>query len=501
MSTSSEPVTDFAKIRVGVQSLDDAIIKLGDLKKVNPNLADKTAVLRAINNCDIRQMREISKFFMRISGIYSRIINHLADLYRYDWLITPYLGGSSSKQEKVIQEFDSASRMLDSFGVKRFLGNCAQKVLVRGAYYGYIIRDGKESVQIQELDPNYCRSRFSVRGRPAVEMNMKFFDDFYKDQTQRLRILNLLPQEFKRGYVLYKDNKLPAEVPGDGSGWYLLNVENAFKFNINDVDYPCFMSVIPHIIDLDAAQDLDRKKMAQKLLKILIQKMPVDKNGDLVFDVDEAQELHNNAVKMLGKAIGIDVLTTFADVEVADLADKNNVSSVDELEKVERTVYNEAGTAQNLFNTDGNIALEKSILDDEANMYDLVLQFEAFLNDLLMPYNKSPKKLYLKAEILPTTIYNYKDLSKLYKEQAQLGYSKMLPQVALGKTQSSILATAKFENEILKLSEIFVPLQSSNTMSGKSAAAPKADEKKVGREEKPDDEKSEKTIRNLESVS
>jgi len=103
--------------------------------------------------------------------------------------------------------------------------------------------------------------------------------------------------------------------------------------------------------------------------------MPLDKNGDLIFDVDEAQQLHNNAVRMLGKAIGIDVLTTFAEVEVADMADKNTATTIDELEKVERTVYNESGTAQNLFNTDGNIALEKSILDDEANMYNLLLQF------------------------------------------------------------------------------------------------------------------------------
>jgi hypothetical protein len=34
------------------------------------------------------------------------------------------------------------------------------------------------------------------------------------------------------------------------------------------------------------AQDLDRKKMAQKLLKIIIQKLPLDKNGDLIFDPD-----------------------------------------------------------------------------------------------------------------------------------------------------------------------------------------------------------------------
>jgi len=52
--------------------------------------------------------------------------------------------------------------------------------------------------------------------------------------------------------------------------------------------YPPFMAVIPALIDLDAAQELDRKKMAQKLLKIIIQKLPLDKNGDLLFDIDEA---------------------------------------------------------------------------------------------------------------------------------------------------------------------------------------------------------------------
>ena len=81
--------------------------------------------------------------------------------------------------------------------------------------------------------------------------------------------------------------------------------------------------------------------------------MPIDKNGDLIFDVDEARELHKNAVNMLGKAIGINVLTTFADVKVEDLSDHSNESAADQLEKVERTVYNEAGVSQMQFNTSG----------------------------------------------------------------------------------------------------------------------------------------------------
>lgn len=142
----------------------------------------------------------------------------------------------------------------------------------------------------------------------------------------------------------------------------------------------------------------------------------MDKNGELLFDIDEAQQLHNNAVRMLNKAIGIDVLTTFADVTVADLADKNATASIDELEKVERTAFNNFGTAQNLFNTEGNLALEKSILNDEASISNLILQFETFLNDLIAPFNVSFKKYYFKVQILSTTIYNYKELSKMYKE-------------------------------------------------------------------------------------
>lgn len=232
--------------------------------------------------------------------------------------------------------------------------------------------------------------------------------------------------------------------------------------------------------------------------------MPIDKNGDLVFDVDEAQQLHNNAVQMLSKAIGIDVLTTFADVEVADMADNKTSTTTDDLEKVERTVYNEAGVSQMQFNTDGNIALEKSVLNDEASMWNLIQQFETFLNVLLIPYNRSPKKVTYRAQILPTTIYNYKDLAKQYKEHTQLGYSKMLPQVALGQSQSAVLATAYFENDILDLVNVFIPPLMSSTMNAEVLTRKQNNAESgdgAGRPEKEDDEKSTKTIQNKESMS
>ena len=85
----------------------------------------------------------------------------------------------------------------------------------------------------------------------------------------------------------------------------------------------------------------------------------------------------------------------------------------------------------------------------------------------------------------------------------------MLPQIALGHSQSFILNSAVFENEILHLSEIMIPPLMSSTLNGEdilgnknsSTSLKNQDNNEAGRPEKADDEKSEKTIANRESMS
>lgn len=503
------PSIDFGKIKIGAKTLDDAVLNLGSFKRVNPRLADKATILRAIDNYDLKTMREVSDFFYKSSGIYARIIRYMAFMYRYDWYVTPYVDDESVKNEKVLDGFRNCLHLLDNFGVKKTLGEIALKILKDGCYYGYKV-ETTTGVVLQELPVNYCRSRFNYGNKPAVEFNVKYFDENFRDTSQKMRILKMFPPEFSKGYSLYKQGKLKPEFPGDDSGWYLLDPNMTVKFTANGEDYPAFISVIPLILDLDEAQELDKKKTMQRLLKIIVQKMPLDKNGDLIFDVDEAQQLHNNAVQMLGKAIGVDVLTTFADVAVESLADTNAATSQsDDLQRVERQLYNEAGVSQNQFNASGNLALTNSLLNDAATMYNMLLQFELFLNDLIAKFNNKPKKVHYRAQLLTTTIYNYQELAKLYKEQTQLGYSKMLPQIALGQSQSSILANAYFENDVLDLVNVFIPPLMSSTMNadilnrvkGGNASTDGTSTGEVGRKEKADNEKSEKTIANRESMS
>ena len=521
---------EYGKIKVGTKSLEDAILNLGSIQNITKNQMSKASVYRALMDNDIVRLREISDYFYKTSGIYQRVCNYFSTMYRYDWYVVPEIFGQESNNDKILKDFAKVLNYLDNSTIAKVCADIALGVIKNGAYYGYVV-DVNDQILLQELPIDYCRARYNKGNSPAVEFNMRFFDVAFPDTAYRMQVLNLFPDEFKKGYVAYKSGKLNAVGGSSGlsgrnrssywqseNGWWLLDPEKTVKFSFNNggngaADMPLFINAIPAILDLDAAQDLDRRKQMQKLLKIIVQKLPMYKNGDLIFDVDEARDIHNNAVQMLRKAVGVDVLTTFAEIDSIDMSDKNTTTSQDDLAKVERSLFNALGVSQNIFNTDGNLSLQKSILNDEGSVRTLLLQFEIFFDKLTQKRSPNKKKYNFRLYMLETTQYNYQELSKMYKEQVQLGYSKMLPQIALGHSQSAILNTAHFENEIMHLSEIMIPPLMSSTMNledlkGKTeeiktnnTQSQKTGQGESGRPEKSDDQKSEKTIQNKESMS
>ena len=70
----------------------------------------------------------------------------------------------------------------------------------------------------------------------------------------------------------------------------------------------------------------------------------------------------------------------------------------------------------------------------------------------------------------------------------------MLSQIALGHSQSSIMDTAYFENHVLDLETVMIPPLTSATMTAEDLELLNEDSGEAGRPEKPDEEKSEKTI-------
>ena len=93
------PELEYNKIKVGVKTLDDAILNLGSLKKLEQNYGNKAAVLKALSSKDIGTLREISEYFYAVNGIYKRACDLFAFLYRYDWYIVPEIFDKKTKEE------------------------------------------------------------------------------------------------------------------------------------------------------------------------------------------------------------------------------------------------------------------------------------------------------------------------------------------------------------------------------------------------------------------
>ena len=527
------PPMDFGLLKVRKMTIKpaEAIIYKEDTK--GRNSVDWTRqthdkMIEVTKGTDLKQIRSLSKYFFQTNGVYARAVRYLADIYKYDFLLYPNLDldleMTDEFSDKILKKFNVLLEHFDNSAIQLMCRKWANTVCIEGCYYGYICDDVNDKLVVQDLPVDFCRSRFLYKGMPLVEFNVQYFDKVTSDPKYREKLLGLFPEEFQIGYRKYKAGKLPAEEQGDDAGWILLDMNRSFKFNFNDEDIPPFLYAIPDIIGLDEVEDLEKEKLLQQIQKILIQKFELDQNGQIPFTMKELQQLNQNAVDMVGDAVGVSVLSTVAEVSLEDLATSSGTESQNNLEAAQNSVYNALGISANLFNTDGNLALEKSIIIDEAYIKPLLLQFEQFFNRYLeWKFNK--KDLKFRMKMLLTSIFNSSDMSSKYENLTKIGFSRFLPMVALGHTQKEVISMAKLEQQIMQLDAYMLPPFSSNTMSSDTWSDIKAQQQQIlsggkvtpvggqadtarsgsvtsdstggaGRPQLPNDKKSDKTIAN-----
>lgn len=434
------------------------------------------------------ELRSLSKSFMYYSGFYKRFITYYATLLKYVYLLIPHMRNDAKIEDpKNFSRYSKALEFLNALGPITLSREIAYKVLSEGAYYG-ILRDfGKDGLAVQGLPPKYCRSRFKNQaGVSIVELRLTYFDSI-RDKKDRDEVLKSYPVEVRAAYNNMKNKA--------GFDWFMFEPEQSLYFTLFD-ERPFFASILPAILDFGDYRKMEKEKDMQELKSLLIQKLPIE-DGELVFDPDEAEEIHRGSVNMLKKNQNTDVLTTFADVKLEEMESNKSVVA-NNLEKIETSIYSEAGVSKELFAADGNVALTKSITNDTALMMHLAEQIANWLT-----YNIQgrfgTKDCSFKVTILPISYYNEQDMRKESLSLAQSGYSFLVPMMTMNFQQSDLLDLKNLEMNALHLDEIMTPLSSSFTQS--SSGSPKNTKlaKQAVGGELPDDQKTDKTIQNIEA--
>ena len=430
-------------------------------KEIHDIVANGTAVERA----------ELSKYFFSVSGLYKRIILHYATFLTYSWILVPHLKNYTDKisDKKHKKAYYDAVSFASSFDIEQKCAVIAEKVLVQGGYYGVLHEDG-DKVVIQDLPFEYCRSRFKNQDDiDIVEFDVRFFDKI-RDTSLLKQILQTYPKVIQKGYRSYKSGKDP---------WIYLPAEIGIYFVFFE-EKPFFLDLIPLIDDLEDYKQIDKDRNLLSLKRIIAQEVPHD-GMNLVFEPEEAAEMHEGVLEMLVDNPDVDVVTSYNKISLLDLS--GDATERTEVSSAQQLIYDSAGVSKELFSATTDAGLQLSLNNDLAMMMVLGNKMAHFFT-VLIDNRYGNKKLSFKLVILPISFYNSSEYTTRAKDLAAFGYSFLTPVLSTGVDQSTLTDLKNLENQVLEFEEVLKPLQSSYTQSSKTNAITAAASERAEQEAK-----------------
>ena len=434
-----------------------------------------------INSGEIAAQRALSRAFFDRKSLYKRILYYYATLLTYQGLLIPNPSfGKELSTPHIAKRYYGALNYLDKLNLQEVLTRISLKVLIDGSYYGIIKTLDKEDFVLFDLPSKYCRSRFKdFHGNDIVEFDVTYFNTI-SDEELRQTAISIYPDVVQKYYRRYLRNK-------EISSWVKLPAEIGICFSFFEDGMPLFLDVIPATLQYEDAVDNEQERELEEIRKIIVQKIPHLNDGQLLFEPDEAMEMHRGAVNMMKGNKNLSILTTYADVDaIISKTSADNVHT--SLEKMLQNVYSEGGVSAQIFSPTGSQALPTSIRNDTALMMILGNKYSRFISYIINCVFAN-SNIDFKYILLPITYYNQSDYMSDAFKLAQSGYSFLLPALAIGLNQRELSNIKTLENDLLKLHDKLLPLSSAYTQSGD-----------VGRPALSLEEKSEKTLANEDSL-
>jgi hypothetical protein len=207
--------------------------------------------------------------------------------------------------------------------------------------------------------------------------------------------LEVYPKVIARHYKRWTTNKVK-------TSWVVIPSDIGVCFPLLD-GRPLMLNVIPASIQYDKAVDTEQERALEEIRKIIVQKIPHLTDGGLLFEPEEAEEIHRGTVGMMKKNPNVSVLTTYADVDaIISRADADSASST--LESMQQNIYLQGGVSSQIFAATGT-SIETSIKNDTALMMILGNKYSKFITNLINNcFGNS--NITFKYTILPITYYN-----------------------------------------------------------------------------------------------
>lgn len=415
-----------------------------------------------------KQIRDACIYIYGASSHFRRIIQYFVGLSDLSYLVEPTgIDPRTANVRITNNNYRKVLELLNKMSIKTQFPKILTVCLREDVFYGTFIVT-PDSITVLQLPSDYCQIS-TVEGNVC---NVTF--DFSYFSTNRLYLLDYYPEEFRIKYELYKKN-------GRKSRWIELDSPTSFaiKCNIDILDYamPPFAGILREVSDLEDYKALKLTKTAIENYALLVMKLPMGENGEFDLDYNKAKDFWMNLDKVMPEEVG----SILSPMDIDKISfERSNVGDTNTVADAEEDLFNAAGVSSLLFSNPkaSANALLLSIKADQALTYGIVKCIEDMLNRYIQSFSYGKN---FRVNFLDVSPFNRKEVGDAYLKAASYGLPTISAYAASqGIGQAELDAMSFLETDVLKLHDMFKPLQNSSQLSASDSDDVGAPKKELG---------------------
>lgn len=458
----------FDKNKSAMDALDLTNIKKTNTKTVN-NFSKENlrSYFRNIGSNE-KNFRDLSRYLYYRSQVYYRIIYYFSSMFDLDSktvIPSGYDISGENDKDKILEDYQNTLNILDKLNLKYEFLNVALTCFREDVFYGCVYFNEKSEVSpsmfILPLDPEYCKIQGKYyTGDFSFAMNMEYFRKYPE-------LLEFWGEPFSSMYKEYEKT---------GEKWISMQKEYSacFKFRAEDwqIVLPPFSGLFNSLISLLDLEDIQAIADEQQIYKLLWVELETLTGTNMPDDWKvDPKIMAEYFSKMVNEALPDYTSAAIVPGKLNSISFNNDqATDTDKVQNATKTVLNTSGGAQilNSASISGTTAFNAAIRSDtQFALSSLLPQIESWLNRFLSYYIKNPARV----KFFKVSVYTKDSLKESLRNDAQYGIpTKLAINSFNGYSEKESMAMNFLEEEILHLSDKFIPLSSSHTMSSDKTA-------------------------------
>lgn len=423
-----------------------------------------------------KNLRNLSRYLYYRCHAYYRLIAYNANMFCLDArsVIPDYDLVNGGDANAMLSSYQDTLNVLDKMHLQYEMLKAYMVCFREDVFYGCAFYDEDQGLFILPLDPDYCKISGAYNtGDYAFSMDMSYF-------RSRQTVLELWGEPFQSMYRAYENDTTNGK-------WQPMPDEYAVCLKARAEDWetvvPPFSGLLSGIINLIDLDDLQAIADQQDIYKMIWLELETITGSD---NVDDWKITPDIVIEYFNRMIS-EALPEYTSAAIIpgklDQISFNNDKATDtnKIAKSTETLFNSSGGAQilNSASISGTTAFSAAVkADTEMAISMLLPETQGWVNRFLTYWISTPAKV----KFFEVSAYTKDEFKQELLVGAQNGLPTKLAYNTLNQfSEKDTLALNFLEEQVLGLSGLLVPLQTSYTQSGSSdtGGAPTKDDSSI----------------------